>query len=155
MGHIVKTPAGTCRANWRDHAGRQRSKTFRTKAEARAFLADIAASLRRGSYVDPHAGRITFGVYATRWLAARNDEATTAARDASIMRNHVISRWGAVPLGKIDHLAVQTWVSELAGQLAPATVAECHRLTSAVLRAAVRDRPDRRQPLRGREDSTP
>ena len=140
MGHTVPTPAGGYRANWRDAAGRQRSKTFKTKREANAYLAEVETTLNRGTYVDPHAGRLRFGAYAARWLAARNDEITTAARDASIMRNHVVARWGQTPLGKIDHLAVQQWVTELGGRLSPATVAECHRLTSAVLRTAVRDR---------------
>jgi integrase len=140
MGHIVDTAAGSYRANWRGATGRQRSKAFRTKKEARAFLAQIEADLTRGSYVDPAAGRALFGDLATRWLASRNDEITTAPRDASIMRTHVVPRWGSWPLGKIDHLAVQEWVSELAGRLAPATVAQCFRLMNAVTKSAVRNR---------------
>ena len=140
MGHIVPTTTGRYRANWRDTAGRQCAKTFRTKREATAYLAEVETALNRGAYVDPHAGRLRFGDYTTRWLAARNDEITTAARDASIMRNHVVPRWGKTPLTKIDHLAVQHWVTELGARLSPATVAECHRLTSAVMSAAVRDR---------------
>jgi hypothetical protein len=35
MGHIVPTPAGGYRANWRDAAGRQRAKTFSTKRDAK------------------------------------------------------------------------------------------------------------------------
>ncbi|WP_255413946.1 hypothetical protein [Pseudonocardia sp. MH-G8] len=41
------------------------------------------------------------------------------------MRTHVIAQWGDWPLSKIDHLAVQTWITGLSKQLAPATVAEC------------------------------
>jgi hypothetical protein len=126
MGHIVKTPAGTYRANWRDGAGRQKARSFRTKKEASAFLAEIEAAINRGAYVDPHAGRMRFGNYAQRWLAARNDERTTVARDTSIMRNDVLPRWGSVPLGEIDHLAVQHWVTELGERLSAATVVECY-----------------------------
>ena len=149
MGHIIQTPAGGYRANWRDAAGRQSAKTFRTKREAAAYLAEVETTLNRGSYVDPHAGRIRFADYARRWLAARNDEITTAARDASIMRNHVVPRWGSTPLAKIDHLAVQQWVTELGAQLSPATVTECFRLTSAVMRTAVRDRLIGHNPCEG------
>ncbi|MFF0658486.1 tyrosine-type recombinase/integrase [Micromonospora tulbaghiae] len=81
-----------------------------------------------------------FGKYAERWRASRNDELTTRARDASILRTHVLPRWSDVPLSRIDHLAVQSWVTELGGRRAPATVAECFRLLSSILRAAVRDR---------------
>jgi integrase len=149
MGHIVPTPAGGYRANWRDAAGRQRAKTFSTKREAKSYLAEVESAVSRGLYVDPHAGRIRFGTYAARWLTARNDEITTAARDESIMRNHVLARWGTTPLAKIDHLAVQQWVTELGDRLSPVTVAECYRLTSAVLRTAVRDRLIGHNPCEG------
>jgi integrase len=140
MGYVRKTPAGTWRACWRDASGRQPSKTFATKREATAYLAEVESSHARGTYVDPTAGRLRFGNYAQTWLAGRTYERTTTARDASIMRTHLIPRWGATPLGRIDHSAVQQWVSELSVSLAPATVAQCHRLLSAVLRSAVRDR---------------
>ncbi|MGH3925809.1 MAG: tyrosine-type recombinase/integrase, partial [Pseudonocardiaceae bacterium] len=131
---------GNYRANWREPSGRQRAKTFPTKREAKRFIAEIEASLSRGMYVDPHAGRLLFATHARQWLDSRNDELTTKARDASIMHTHVLPQWGSWPLSKIDHLSVQTWVTELGTRRAPATVAEAHRLTSAVLRSAVRNR---------------
>jgi integrase len=140
MGHISKTPAGTYRANWRDVTGRQKAKSFRTKKAAAGFLAQVESALHRGVYVDPHAGRQSFGPYAARWLAARTTEKTTTARDASIMRANVLPRWADVPIGRIDHLAVQRWVTELSERLAPATVAVCLRMLSNVLRSACRDR---------------
>jgi integrase len=140
MAGIRKTPAGTWRAYWRDPTGRQTSKTFGTKREAAAFLAQMKATTSTGAYVSPHAGRLLFGDHAREWMASWNNEATTHARDASIMRTHVIARWDTWPLSKIDHLSVQTWITELSGRLSPATVAECRRLTSAVMRSAVRNR---------------
>lgn len=149
MGHILTTPAGSYRANWRDPSGRQRAKTFKTKKAARAFLAEVESTKNRGSYVDPAAGRAKFGSYAVRWLEARNDEVTTAARDASIMRTHVLVQWGTTPLASIEHSAVQAWVTRLGERLSPATVFECHRLTAAVLRSAVRDRLIAANPCEG------
>ena len=137
---VHRTPHGRWEAKWRDPSGRQRSKNFPTKREATRFLAEIRTSLTRGLYVDPHAGRITFAEHAHRWMQSRNDEITTKARDASIMRNHVLPQWGTWPLAKIDHISVQTWISQLGQRHAPATVAECHRLTFAVLKSAVRNR---------------
>jgi len=140
MGHISPTPAGTYRANWRDPTGRQRAKNFKTKREARTFLAQVEADVARGTYVDSAGGRRPVREQAARWLASRNDEDSTAARDASLMRNHILPRWGDQPIGKVDHLAIQTWVSDLAKRYAPATVRECHRLFSAVMKSAVRER---------------
>jgi integrase len=140
MGFIRKTPAGRFRACWREPSGRQRSKSFVTRREANAFLAEVEAALHRGVYVAPDGGRICFGDYAEKWLANRNNERATAARDASIMRNHVLPRWGVVPLASIDHSAVQEWVTGLGDRLSPASVSECFRLASGVLRSALRDR---------------
>lgn len=140
MGHIVKTPAGTYRANWRDPAGRQKSKTFRTKKEASAFLAEIEAALNRGTYIAPDAGRVKFGVYAERWLSARSVEPTTLEAWSSRLRARLLPYWGSWQLGKIDHLAVQEWVTALAKELAPATVASCFGLFSSIMGSAVHSR---------------
>lgn len=149
MGHILKTEAGTYRANWRDPAGRQRAKTFRTKKAAGAFLAEVESASNRGVYVDPHAGRSRFGDYAERWLDSCTVERTTADRDRSVMRNHVLAQWQDVPLAKIDHSAVQAWVTDLGMRLAPASVAQVHRLMSGVMRSAMRDRLIGHNPCEG------
>lgn len=140
MSHINHTPGGGYRANWRDPSGRQRAKTFPTKKAARQFLAEIESSMTRGLYVDPHAGRRLFADHATQWMSGRNTEATTAARDASVMRTHVLPHWGSWPLNKIDHAAVQAWVTELSKRRSPDVVAKCYQLTAAVLRSAVSNR---------------
>lgn len=140
MSFISRTPEGNYRANWREPSGLQKAKTFRTKTEAKRFLAEIDAGLSRGLYVDPHAGRLLFATHARQWLDSRNDELTTKARDASIMDTHVLPQWGGWQLSKIDHLSAQKWITELGTRRSPATVAEAHRLTSAVLRSAVRNR---------------
>lgn len=149
MGHVVKTNAGTWRANWRDPSGRQRAKTFPTKREASRFLADVTATMNRGLYVDPHAGRMLFGDYLPTWLAGRHDEITTAARDRSIIRTHIVPRWGNVALSKIDYSSVQQWIADLSADKSAATVRECYRLLSAVLRSAVRDRLIAHNPCEG------
>jgi integrase len=160
MSHISHTPAGAYRANWRDPSGRQRAKTFPTKKAARQFLAEIESSVTRGLYVDPHAGRTPFADHSATWMNGRNTEATTAARDASVMRTHVLPQWGSWPLNKIDHAAVQAWVTELGKRRSPDVVAKCYQLTGAVLRSAVSNRllafnpcEDIRLPPRRKHDS--
>ncbi|GGM72069.1 hypothetical protein GCM10012275_48270 [Longimycelium tulufanense] len=149
MGHVVPTPAGNYRANWREPSGRQRSKTFKTQREAKAFLAQIEAAKTQGLYVSPHAGRTLFREHADRWMEVRRTEVTTAARDASVMRTHVLPQWGDWPLAKIDDLSVQRWVTELAGRRSQPVVAKCLQLTSAVMRSAVRNRLIATNPCEG------
>jgi integrase len=140
VGFVDKTPEGRYRAYYRDPAGKQRSKTFRVKRDAAAFLAEIETAKARGAYVSPAAGRALFADHAADWAATWNTEITTAARDRSILRTHVLPRWGAVPLARIDHISLQAWVTELGQRRSRATVVEALRLTSAVLRSAVRNR---------------
>lgn len=64
MGHVSRTPAGKFRANWRDPAGRQKAKTFPTKRDASAFLAQIESTKNQGTYVSSHAGKVLFGEHA-------------------------------------------------------------------------------------------
>jgi integrase len=141
MGWIVATPAGTYRVNWRDPAGKQRAKTLRTKKEARAFLAQVESDAARGTYVDPHAGRrVLLRDFASDWLAGRTVEATTDERTRSILRTHVLPRWGDWPLAQIDHLSVQQWVREMSGRRAAATVKKALNVMSLILASAVRSR---------------
>jgi integrase len=141
VGWIVATPAGTYRVNWRDPAGKQRAKTLRTKKDARAFLAQVEADASRGAYVDPHAGRrVLLRDFAADWLAGRTVEATTDERTRSILRTHVLPRWGDWPLARIDHTSLQRWVRELSERRSPLTVAKCVNVLSLILAAAVRAR---------------
>jgi integrase len=140
MPGIRKTPAGNWRASWRDPGGRQVSKTFPTKREAAAFLAKMTTTMSAGAYISPHAGRVLFGDHAREWMKTWNTEATTTARDASVMRNHVLAKWESWPLAKIDHMAVQGWITDLDSRLSPATLVQCRRLMSGVLRSALRNR---------------
>ena len=149
MGHIVQTKAGSYRANWRDAAGRQRAKTFRTKREAAAYLADVETSLNRGSYVDPHAGRRA--LRRLRASAGSLRGTTRSPRRRGTPRSCAITscRDGAARRSaKIDHLAVQQWVTELGAQLSPATVTECFRLTSAGHADGHAGQTHRTQPVR-------
>ncbi|MEV6101047.1 site-specific integrase [Nocardia sp. NPDC051981] len=140
MGFIEPTDSGKWKAYWREPSGAQRSKTLRTKGEAKTFLAQVELSKATGNYVSPHAGRTKFGDHAREWMKSWNIDHTTRARDLSIMRTHVLPYWEGWQLGKIDHLSAQKWITGLCEQRSRATVAECKRLMSGVMRSAVRNR---------------
>ncbi|MGN9802872.1 tyrosine-type recombinase/integrase [Micromonospora sp. L32] len=146
---MMKTSAGTFRACWRDPAGGQKSRSFRTKREANAFLAEVEGSLNRGTYVNPHAGRTRFGDFTQQWLATRAVEARTTERTVSMLRTHVLPKWGDWPLGKVDFMSVQEWVTGLGRELAPTTVAKCYQLLSMILRTAVQARLIATNPAEG------
>lgn len=54
-------------AVYREPDGRQRTKAFRRKADASAFLSTVEADKLRGSYLDPSAGKVTVRAFAGKW----------------------------------------------------------------------------------------
>jgi integrase len=141
MGWIVKTSASTYRVNWRDPAGRQRARTFRTKKEAQRFAAQVDADTARGTYVDPHAARrVLLRDYADQWLDGLSVGARTLEKSNAMLRTHVLPQWGEWSLARIDHVSVQQWTTELGTRRAPATVSAAFGVLSRILDMAVRAR---------------
>ncbi|MFI7577414.1 tyrosine-type recombinase/integrase [Micromonospora sp. NPDC049497] len=60
-----------------------------------------------------------------------------------------LPKWGDWPLGKVDFMSVQEWVSDLRRDLAPMTVAKCYQLLSMILRTAVQARLVATNPAEG------
>ena len=89
--------------------------------------------------MDPDGGKETLAGWVDRWWSTTvNLRETSRARDSSILRNHVLPEFGAVPLGRIEHLAVREWIAELTVRgYAPTTVHKCHQVLAKSLRAAV------------------
>lgn len=140
MGWIRKQTSGTFEASYRDPLGRVRSKTFRTKTEARTFLSHVENSKHAGTWIDPHRSRVRFDQWASQerrtWADLRP---ATQARGDSLMRSQVLPEFGDSPLGSITPLRVQGWVNEMvASGLSASTVHGCYRLLARVMRAAER-----------------
>jgi hypothetical protein len=66
------------RARYRDEAGKEHARHFPKKAQAKRWLDEVTASVVRGDYVDPKAGKITFRQWFTRWSDVQNWKAGTA-----------------------------------------------------------------------------
>lgn len=73
-------------------------------------------------------------------MTARRTADTTTARDRSVTRTHVLPQWGGWPLSRVDEMAVQKWITDLAGRRSHAVASKCLQLTSGVLRSTVRNR---------------
>jgi integrase len=123
---------------WRDESRRQRKKTFRRKADADRYRAEVEHSLNVGTYVDPAAGRTTFREYAERWRAIQPYRPNTATRVRSQLHRHVYPVLGDRPLAAIRQSELQAFVAGL--PLAPGSVRPVWATVRAVLGAAVRDR---------------
>ncbi|HSH58739.1 MAG TPA: site-specific integrase [Acidimicrobiales bacterium] len=134
-----KLANGRYEARYRGVDRRERSQRFSTKRDAVRFLERVGADQQRGDWCDPAGGRILFTDWLDDWWGTTvNLRATSRARDESYIRTHVLPAFGPVPIGRITHLDVRTWVAELTARgLAPATVQKAYQTLSKVLRAAV------------------
>jgi integrase len=128
--------------------GRVVTKTFARRRAAERWERDQLAARDDGSWVDRRLGRQPLSDWFAEWWPTRTDlRPSTAARDESHYRNHVLTKFGDLPLASIDYALVTAWIAELQHKgLAPATVRRCHLLLSKLLAGAVRSKRISRNP---------
>jgi integrase len=127
------------RVRYEDLDGRECSRSFTLKSDAEAFKTEVDAALRRGTYRDPDAGRITLRKYAEGWLAAQRFDTVTREAVETRMRLHVFPGLGGA---RLDELAarpslINAWLSGL--RLAPSTTAKVFTHLNSVMLAAALD----------------
>lgn len=151
MGSVRRSPkTGRWEARYRDPLGRQRQRTFPTKADARAFLAATDTDVQRGQWIDPSGGRTTYLEWSTFYFAtAVHKRATTAARDRSVNDTHFIPHIGHRQLGTLSPIDARALVEEMSTKLAPATIRTNYGVLRTILGAAVDAELIARNPCRG------
>lgn len=138
MASIAKRPNGTWRARYRAPDGREHARHFPRKVDAQRWLDEATTALVTGQYVDPRAGRMTFGTFYRGWSDRQVWETgTRTAMDLAVRSSELDS----FPLAVIRRSHVETWIKAMSTRgLAPGTVATRVGNVRAVFRAAVRDR---------------
>lgn len=127
------------RARYLDPDGRERGKTFDRKVDAQRFLATVEADKARGHYVDPTLAT-TVSEQARAYLATRPHRASTAERQANLVRLHVeATPLGSRRLAAVRPSEVQAWATDRAQVLAPTTMRTLLTLLRSVYRSAVAD----------------
>lgn len=137
---------------YRDPQGRTRSAgTFARERDALRAAERSEDQVSEGKWIDPAAGRITFGQYAEDvWLPSRHLEVTTRAGYRSYLRIHFLPFFGGMQLARIMPSTVQEWVNR-AGQsrvvdgkqvkgLSPQSIGKYHVMLHSIFARAVRDR---------------
>ena len=146
MASLKRRPNGQWRARYRDDVGKEHARHFARKVDAQRWLDEVTAAVLTGAYVDPRAGRVTFGRYARDWQAAQLHRRNTAAAVDSALRVHAIPRFGDRQIASIRPSEVQAFIHELSQRLAPATVRVTYQHLRSVFRAAELDRIIARTP---------
>lgn len=103
------------RAKYLAADGRQRSKSFRRKVDAEAWLVEQEASIRRGEWIDPRHGRETVGELWSAWLARAErlgrPQPSTLAKYRGVWRLHLEPHLGPIPLARLTRRDVQDVVA--------------------------------------------
>ncbi len=104
---------------YRGADGRERTKTFDTKAEAERWIASEQTDMARGRWIDPRSGRVTLRQYADPWLAQRRDLAVrTNELYRYLLDKHILGpqdsdssgkKLGDIPLSRLTPSIIAAW----------------------------------------------
>src|ERR1039458_1466369 len=138
-------------AGYRDRSGRQRTRTFLTKGEARTFLGTVETDLAKGTWTDPDLAKVRFSTYTTRWRESLSHlRPGTLNNVDSFLHCHILPGFGAWQIGRIEPADIRTFVAELVEKgLAPSTVAAVYRVLARILATAEIDGVIPGTPCRG------
>jgi integrase len=124
---------------------------FPTKAAATDHANTLESDQRQGSFIDPAAGKTTVADWSQDWLAAMDVAIRTEDFYRSLLRRHVLPRWGEHGLADISGIKAAAWAKQLRDQgYSPVTVASVMKLLSLLLSDAVDERLIPVNPIRAR-----
>jgi hypothetical protein len=97
---------------------------FPSEKDADAYIADMEAEQRKGTWIDPTAGQTTVAAWVTDWIEALDIDQRTEENYRSFLNKHILPRWGTTALADITNLKAQSWAKKLRSNgLAVTTVA--------------------------------
>lgn len=136
---------------WRDESGKQPKLNFDKLSEAESKDAEIKASLDRGDYIDPKAGKVTLGDYGRQWREGVTiDPGTLMQLDSRLSKwvfGRKISSHAMRTLARRPSM-VQAWIKEMQdGGLEASTIRGIVMWVSIIFNAAVDDNVVHRNPL--------
>jgi integrase len=124
---------------------------FTTETAANNKAEEIEADQRRGTFLDPAAGKLTLAEWTVTWFDAIDVADATASQYRSLTRNHIIPRWGTHSLDSISGLAVHTWAKKLRGEgYALSTVTTITKIMSMMMADAADERLITANPIQPR-----
>ncbi len=138
MASIRRKPSGNWEARYRNADGRLHARTFATKTEARRWATDMETDVRRGEWVDPRLGRVTFTEWTEEYLSTivHLREATRYLYERTLNK-HVLPAFGSRPVVSIEQVDIRRFVAQkLAEGLSPASVRHMRQALRQVLNCA-------------------
>jgi hypothetical protein len=91
-----------------------RTKQFAKKADAEQWLKVQETDILRGEWVDPKHSQLTFEDWARSWLKSTvHLKPKTRIGYQSLLKSHVLPKFGDLRLDEIDRLEIQQWIAAL------------------------------------------
>ena len=137
------------RVMWRLQSGEQRSRTFGSYDEARAFKSEQESLERRGVGVDPQKGRTTLTAWSEAFLATLHVKPKSLEAYKSLLRSRILPVLGAKQLAEISRLDVQQWVAAMSQEVSARRCGAAYALLNQMLAEAVRHELILRNPADG------
>jgi hypothetical protein len=136
---IIKSGQGRYKARLAIPGQGTRNKTFDRRIDAEKWLTAHQSRIDRGEWIDPQIAATPFDTWSQEWLATRTHlKPKTFEGYKSLLRVHLIPRFGSMPLQAIDPYLVDSWVRDLSlGGLSASRVRQAHQLLSMILKAAI------------------
>ena len=152
MAWVEQRDNRTWRVRYRRDDGTIGSVTgFATKTAATDHANTLESDEREGRFIDPAAGKITLNDWTQEWLQALDVAIRTEDFYRSLLRRHILPRWGDHSLVDISGIKAAAWAKDLrtAGYSA-VTVASVMKLLSLLLADAAEERLIPTNPIRAR-----
>jgi integrase len=136
--NIFPTKHGTFEVKWRE-GKLQKSKSFKTKGEARAFRDTVERRSAEGKPIMRRKDVPTLEEFGNLWLAGRHDLAgTTVAKYAEWLEVHIYPDLGHLPLVDLKPSRLARWQEDrLAAGAGPAVLGKAQGVLRQILKKAV------------------
>jgi integrase len=142
MPFTRQTPNGRVKACWRDHNGRERSKTFATKTEALRYARKMEVEVEQGIRRDAEAGKQRFGDYLERWMQDQHKIRRNSRRmyEGAINRYILPSHLAKRKLQEIEPRHIRDWIAErVKAGAPPASLLDAYQIIVRAFYSAVND----------------
>jgi integrase len=116
MASIKQRPDGVWRARYRDDAGKEHARHFKTKRDGQSWLDQQIAALVTGAHVAPNRAKITVGEWAKTWLKGYERNRLSTVRQARTHINIIIADLGTRPMRDVRPSEVRSWVVGLSAR---------------------------------------
>jgi integrase len=148
FGTASQLPSGRWRAMYYGPDGSRGRRytaptTFKTKREARRYLATVQTDIIRGKWLAPveaqHRPQDTVASYAAQWIEQRDLKDKTAQHYRYLLAHYVTdTKLGGLPLPSVTADDVRAWYAKL-DKDTPTLRAHCYSLLKTVMGSAVTD----------------